>query len=66
MNTRLAEILGYIPNNLSGILRAVFEISGDGIQEIRLRCGRPLIIITHDPEDAELLGAEVIQLLSTR
>ena len=35
------------------------------IREVKA-CGRPLIIITHDPEDAELLGAEVIQLLSTR
>lgn len=31
------------------------------IREVKA-CGRPLMIITHDPEDAELLGATVIQM----
>ncbi len=46
MNTRLAEILGYVPKNLRGMLERTFEMTGEGIQEIRIRNGLPLIIGT--------------------
>lgn len=32
------------------------------IREVK-KCGRPLVIITHDPEDAELLGGTVLHLV---
>ncbi len=46
MNLRLAEILGYMPNHLQKILGRTVELTGDSIQEIRIRNNLPLIINT--------------------
>lgn len=46
MNTRIAEILGYMPKHLRGMLDKTFEMTGDSLQEIRIRNGLPLIVGT--------------------
>lgn len=44
MNTRLYEILSYVPEDIRKILENTFRISGDSILEIRFRVNRPLIV----------------------
>lgn len=44
MNTRYKEILGYMPYPIKDIIGKVFETLGDNLQEIRIRCGMPLIV----------------------
>ncbi len=46
MNTRIGEILSYMPENLKKIFSVIFETCGDTIQEIRLRTMKPLVIET--------------------
>ena len=46
MNTRLSVVLEYVPDNMRKMLLRVFEGAADGIQEIRIRTRRPLIIGT--------------------
>lgn len=46
MNKRLAEILTYMPEHLKRMLIKTFELTGDEIQEIRIRNRLPLIIGT--------------------
>ena len=46
MNTRVGEILTYMPENLKKIFSVVFESYADKVQEIRLRIMKPLIIET--------------------
>ncbi len=46
MNSRLGEILNYVPKHLQTILSGTFTVSGESIQEIRVRIGRPLIVST--------------------
>ena len=46
MNTRLAEILEYMPKHISSMLEKTFEITETSIQEIRIRSELPLIVGT--------------------
>ncbi len=46
MNAKYTWILNYFPPNLRGILEKVIKSSGDSLQEIRIRCGKPLIVST--------------------
>ena len=46
MNQKYKEILKYFPPDLRGILERAMNESGDNLQEIRVRCGRPLILET--------------------
>ncbi len=46
MRTRDNEILRIFPNHLRLIMERVFEIIGEGLQEIRIRSGQPLIVST--------------------
>lgn len=59
MNTRLAEILNYVPKHLQTILLNTFTISGDSIQEIRVRIGMPLIVGTINGSFAVLADGSV-------
>lgn len=45
-NTKYNEILSYFPSHLRVILERTFEMTGDALQEIRIRCNMPLIIET--------------------
>ncbi len=44
MNTRYGEILRVLPNYMKSMVEKTFEIMGDSLQEIRIRCGKPLVI----------------------
>lgn len=44
MEKRLAEILNYLPDHIRQMLYKTFEITGDTVQEIRIRNRLPLII----------------------
>ncbi len=46
VNTRLAEILNYVPKHIKTMLSKTFEVTSEGIQEIRIRNSSPLIIET--------------------
>jgi len=46
MDTRIKEILCYLPENLRNILSNPIKHSADNIQEIRMRVNKPLIIGT--------------------
>ena len=46
MNTRYRRITEYFPPSLRGIMERAIKESGDGLQEIRIRCGKPLIVGT--------------------
>ncbi len=46
MNKRLEGVLSYVPETLKRIFSAVFLKVGDNIQEIRIRSGLPLVIVT--------------------
>ena len=46
MNTRLADILEYMPKHISSMLEKTFEITETSIQEIRIRSELPLIVGT--------------------
>lgn len=46
MNMRLAEVLNYVPKHLKTILTKTFTVTGESIQEIRIRSNLPLIIGT--------------------
>ena len=59
MNMRIAEILGYVPDNLRVMLRKTFELTGDTLQEIRIRCGLPLIVNTSHGSFAVLPNGEI-------
>ena len=59
MEKRLCEILNYMPENLRKILSKVFLITGDEIQEIRLRNKLPLIISTPKGSFAVLKDGEI-------
>ncbi len=59
MNLRLGEILGYMPNHLQKILGKTFELTGDGIQEIRIRSNMPLIINTNNGSFAVLCDGSI-------
>ena len=59
MNLRLAEILGYMPNHLQKILGKTFELTADGIQEIRIRNNLPLIINTQSGSFAVLSNGSI-------
>ncbi len=46
MNTRLAEILNYVPKHMRVMLSKTFEVTSEGVLEIRIRNGLPLVIET--------------------
>jgi len=46
MESRVSEILNYVPKHLQTILSGTFAVSGESIQEIRVRNGMPLIVST--------------------
>ena len=59
MYLRLAEILGYFPDNLKAILKKTFETAGDSLLEIRIRSGLPLIVNTTQGGFAVLSNGEL-------
>lgn len=59
MDTRLAEILNYVPKHLQTILTNTFKVAGDSIQEIRVRIGMPLIVGTVSGSFAVLADGSV-------
>ena len=46
MDTKIAEILNYVPKHLRTMLTKTLTLTADSIQEIRIRSGFPLIIGT--------------------
>lgn len=46
MNTRLAEVLNYVPKHIRELLLRTFEVTSEGVLEIRIRNGLPLIVET--------------------
>ncbi len=46
MNTRYHEVLEYFPEKLRPMLEKTFEIMGDNLNEIRVRCNMPLVAIS--------------------
>ncbi len=46
MNTRYTEVLEYLPGHIRKIMEKTFDTVGGNLQEIRIRQGKPLIIIT--------------------
>ena len=59
MNVRLAEILNYIPEPMKCMLKKTFAHVEDGLQEVRIRRGLPLIIGTSHGSFAVLPNGEV-------
>ncbi len=46
MNTRYTEVLEYLPGHIRKMMEKVFDAVGENLQEIRIRQGMPLIVIT--------------------
>ncbi|MBR5156024.1 MAG: stage III sporulation protein AA [Clostridia bacterium] len=59
MNNRLAEILNYMPEHLKRMLSRTFSVTGDSVQEIRIRNSLPLIIGTQNGSFAVLPDGKI-------
>ena len=59
MNKRVAEILNYMPEHLRRMLSKTFEITGDVLQEVRIRNRLPLIISTQNGNFAVLPDGKI-------
>ncbi len=59
MNKNFSEILNYMPDNLKKIFQRVFSENAQIIQEIRLRSGLPLIVVTQNGNFAVLPNGEM-------
>ncbi len=59
MNNRFVEILNYMPENLKKMLLKTFSITGDSIQEIRIRNRLPLIVGTQKGSFAVLPDGKI-------
>ncbi|MDO4744413.1 MAG: stage III sporulation protein AA [Clostridia bacterium] len=59
MNKRVAEILNYMPEHLRRMLSKTFEITGDVLQEVRIRNRLPLIISTQNGSFAVLPDGKI-------